>query len=181
MVFCEIISAEKSISTNFEGCVSFILSLLHHYFTHWSILILSIDIGASRNVSIIKIGDNSFCPAQEISQDSRDFYQVRPSEICSLAIYKYFHPCMLVVLIYFHSNHRIFSKMVILHSWSRQLSFDFSYQYMSVFIITFFYYITTYLYTYLSSFLYASNLFLILIMHYSVVDPPSISHFPCVV
>ena len=57
--------------------------------------------------------------------------------------------------------------MTLLPSWSRQLSFDFAYQYMSVFFILFQYYITTYLYTDLRSFLYASNLFLILIMHYS--------------
>ena len=71
---------------------------------------------------------------------------------------------MSVVIMYFHSNHRIFTKMVLLHSWSRHLSFYLTYQYMSVLIIPFLYYITTYLYIYLSSFLYASNLLLIIIL-----------------
>ena len=67
--FCEINSAENSVLTNFEVSISLILSPLHHYFTHWSISILSIDVGASRNLSIIKIRDNSFCLAREISLD----------------------------------------------------------------------------------------------------------------
>ena len=71
---------------------------------------------------------------------------------------------MSVVIMYFHSNHRIFTKMVLLHSWSRHLSFYLTYQYMSVLIMPFLYYITTYLYIYLSSFLYASNLFLIIML-----------------
>ena len=66
---------------------------------------------------------------------------------------------MLVVIMYFRSNYRIFSKMILLHSRSRQLSFDFPYQYMSVLTISFKYYTTKYLCTYLSSFLYASHLF----------------------
>ena len=60
-------SAENSILTNFKGRISLILSLLHHHFTHLSISILSIYVEASRNLSITKIRDNSFCLTQDVS------------------------------------------------------------------------------------------------------------------
>ncbi len=66
MVFRETISAKNGVLTYFKGINSLVLTLRCNYFTLYSISILSIIVGSSKNLWIGKIGDQVFRLSQEI-------------------------------------------------------------------------------------------------------------------
>jgi hypothetical protein len=66
MVFREIISAKNGVLNYFKGINSLVLTFLCNYFTLYSISILSIVVGFSKNLWIGKIGDQVFRLSQEI-------------------------------------------------------------------------------------------------------------------